>query len=121
MVQYLYFFENETYYKPFSPRLPGQLEKYGCHKAKGLPYQAFTESFLKRNAIPFKNPYETFAQAEREQPKRKLWHFVDYHYSPAGHVIMADAMTSLIREMIGVTPAPAPTPAPDPPPGLTVP
>lgn len=102
MVQYLYFFENEAFYKPKAPGLPALLEKYGCYRTRGIPYQEFVESFLRREGIPYRNPYEAFAKSEREHPKRKLWNFFDYHYSPAGHEIMADALTDLAREMIGV-------------------
>lgn len=115
MVQYLYFFENETYYKPFSPTLPALLEKYGCYKTKGLPYQSFIEGFLTKNGFAFKNPYEAMAESEQREPKKKLWHYVDYHYSPAGHVLMANAMTELVREIIGVTPAAGSPGTPAPP------
>jgi hypothetical protein len=112
MVQYLYFFSNEAYYKPFSPGLAALLDKYDCYRSKGVPYQEFVEGFLKRNNIAFRNPYWEMAKAEEQQPKRKLWNFYDYHYSPPGHLLMADALTELVRELIGVTAPTKPAPTP---------
>jgi hypothetical protein len=102
MVQYPYFWESEVYYKPFAPTWAAKIEKYGCYRTKGIPYQEFTEAFLRRNGIVFTNPYWAMDKAKTVQPKRKLFNFYDYHYAPAGHALMADALVDVVRELAGV-------------------
>lgn len=104
MVQYLYFFENEKYYKPFAPSLDVLLEKYGCYRSKGLPYQGFIEDFLRASDIEFDNPYTAFVESEQRAPQHKLWNYFDYHYSPAGHRIMADSLLRVIRRLMSEKP-----------------
>lgn len=102
MVQYPYFFEHEAYYKGTAPGLAATIEKYGCYRTKGIPYQEFVEDFFRQSGIKFRNPYWAMARAEEERPGHKLWNFYDYHYAGPGHALMADATTAVVRELIGV-------------------
>ena len=50
--------------------------------------------------MTFHNPLEALLRAKAENPKRKLWNFVDYHYSPAGHRVNAEEMLVLLKKLL---------------------
>jgi hypothetical protein len=100
MVQYSYFFENEAYYEPAFAGLKERLVKYGCWTSQGRPYQEFVEAFLNEKGIRFQNPYAVLAKEEADHPTHKLWNYRDYHYSEAGHQIVAAQLLELLRPMV---------------------
>jgi hypothetical protein len=100
MTQYSYFFENESFYEPAFPGLKDQLISFGCWADKGKPYQDYVEGFLREHGITYRNPYPVLAEQERLNPTHKLWNYRDYHYSEAGHRIIANEFLELLRPMI---------------------
>jgi hypothetical protein len=97
LIQYKGVFVDEPVYEPRYG-----MRKYleGCYSSAGRPYNEFIEAFLKDKGIAFRNPYDAFLKAKAENPKRQLWLFWDYHYSPAGHQVAADDLYELVRPML---------------------
>jgi hypothetical protein len=96
---YRYIFD-EPYYEEIFPDLRKDVEAYGCRENRGMPYQQRIASFLSESEIPFRSTYEAFWAARRENSRRKLFNFHDYHFSPAGHEIVAAQLYELVDELI---------------------
>lgn len=99
-VHYKYVFGDEPIYEPRYPGLRKSLEDNGCYASGGRPYNEFIEGFLKEKGIAFRNSYDALVRAKAQNPTRQLWLFWDYHYSPAGHEVVADDLFELVRPML---------------------
>jgi len=99
VMHYLYSFENEPFYEKKYPSMKADLAKEHCYEANARPYVEFVDGFLERNRISYRDTHGALLAAKREAPTRKLWNFVDYHFSPAGHEIMAGELVKLVLEM----------------------
>ena len=97
LIQYMWFFDDEPYSEMFAP--PYKEVMKDCYASHGHVYNEFAEAFLREAGIPFQNPYEALLSAKKENPTRKLWHFVDYHYSPAGHRVIAGELHKLVASL----------------------
>ena len=54
---------------------------------------------LRQSDPGFEARFSAFLAAKREAPKRKLWNFYDYHFSPRGHEVLAGELVSLLSEL----------------------
>jgi lysophospholipase L1-like esterase len=98
LVQYMWVFDDEPYYEPLFPTY--KTEMAPCYASHGKPYDDYIEGFLQKNGIAYQNPHAALLRAKAEQPKRKLWHYLDYHYSVEGHRVVADELHSLVKRII---------------------
>jgi hypothetical protein len=57
--------------------------------------------FLRDSGIRVGNSYDGLLRAKRRDPKTKLWNFYDYHFSPAGHVVIAEEMFRFLGPILG--------------------
>src|SRR5262249_10264571 len=103
LMQYMWNFPSEPYYEPIYPDLKAQLVEDKCLESGARAYNAFIERWLRGAGIAFHNPYPALLRAKTENPKRKLWNYVDYHSSPAGHRLLADELTAFL-ETLGAPP-----------------
>lgn len=101
-IDYQYYFPNEPYYEKRYPGQKEQLERFGCAESRGEKYQAFLVNYMESNSIPFASTYQRFSEAKARNPKRKLWQFYDYHFSPAGHELAAAELLQLVLGRIGI-------------------
>jgi lysophospholipase L1-like esterase len=99
VIHYLYSFANEPFYAKRFPSMIADLVKDHCYEANARPYVEFVDRFLERNRISYRDTHGAFLAAKREAPTRKLWNFFDYHFSPAGHEIVAGELAKLVLEM----------------------
>jgi hypothetical protein len=76
-------------------------QKPTCRPGSGEQYNAFIESTLRAADIQYWNTYDALVRAKTARPKRKLWHFHDYHWSPAGHRVVADELLAFWRRLAG--------------------
>ena len=139
LIHYMWTFDNEPFYEPRFPTYKHEMKE--CYASHGRPYNEFIEDYLHQSGMTFQNPLEALLRAKAEKPKRKLWNFVDYHYSPAGHQVNAEEMlhaaekaalsgpsavavaASQIAPLRGVDPRPPPARAPrvrDPTAGIAI-
>lgn len=101
MVHYGWVFPNEPYHESQVPAdLKAKMVQYGCPQNGAASYSRFVEGFLEENGIPFRNPYAELLAAKTAVPSRKLWHFYDYHFSPAGHQVMGRELAELLRTLM---------------------
>jgi lysophospholipase L1-like esterase len=98
LIHYMWTFDDEPYYEPRFPTFKTEMRE--CYASHGRPYNEFIESYLHEHGMTFHNPLEALLRAKAENPKRKLWNFFDYHYSPAGHQVNADEMLVLIKKLL---------------------
>lgn len=98
LIHYMWTFDNEPFYEPRFPTYKTEMKE--CYATHGRPYNEFIEDYLTKNGMTFRNPHEALLRAKAEQPKRKLWNFVDYHYSPAGHQVNANELEVLLKELL---------------------
>jgi len=99
MIQYMWVFDDEPFDEAEYPGLKEKLDKSGCLTGHGRGYNTFTQGFLRGAGIPFRDPYDALARAKAESPKRKLWHYADYHFSPAGHRVVADELGGFVKRL----------------------
>ena len=98
LIHYMWTFDNEPFYEPRYPTYKDEMK--ACYASQGRPYNEFIENYLHQNGMTFQNPLEALRRAKAEKPKRKLWNFVDYHYSPAGHLVNAEEMHTLLKGLL---------------------
>jgi lysophospholipase L1-like esterase len=108
LIQYMYVFESEPWYVAMAPGLKVELDEAKCVESRGRLYNAFIEGWLRDAGISFHNPYDALLRAKAENPKRKLWNYVDYHFSPAGHRLIADELHAFLGKLQSAGPATAP-------------
>jgi hypothetical protein len=48
----------------------------------------------------FHNTYAAVDESERREPKKKLFNFYDYHFSPAGHQLNGRELFRFAKSMI---------------------
>ena len=104
MIHYMYVFDDEPWYRDRYPGLEDELSRLGCRSDKGASYREFVHEFLSTNRIRYRDSYDALLSAKAENPRRKLWLFYDYHYSPAGHRVIADELSALLDPLL-VTPS----------------
>ena len=73
-----------------------------CTATHGDAYRAFIHTYLSDRGILFDDPYETLATAKTRTPAEKLWNFYDYHFSPAGHAVMATELLRFLRQRLAI-------------------
>ena len=100
MIHYMYVFDDEPWYRGLFPELEADLRRLGCRDTKGAPYREFVQGFLSANRIRYRDSYDALLRAKAENPKRKLWGFYDYHYSQAGHRVIADELSVLLDPLL---------------------
>ena len=100
LVHYLWEFENEPTYNADNRIMQAQADALDCAKNKAAPYRNFIKSFLEENNIWYHDSFDAFFVAKEEDPQTKLWNYYDYHFSPAGHIIMADETVKFLKERI---------------------
>jgi hypothetical protein len=98
LVQYMWTFDDEPYDEGLYPDVARTMKD--CYASHGRSYDEYIEAFLRDAAIPFQNPRAALLRAKAENPRRKLWHYVDYHYSPAGHRVIAGELHALLRPLM---------------------
>jgi len=98
LIHYMYTFEDEPFYERQFPEWKESLKAWDCLGSKGRPYQDFIEPFLEKHKIRYRNSYEAMLMEKTRDPKQKLWGFYDYHFSPAGHQVMAREVVNFLRE-----------------------
>lgn len=89
LIQYMWTFPDEPFFEPASPMVKQNMEKRGCLRTGGQPYREFMHQFLDGAHIPYWDPYDAMLAAKQAAPREKLWNFYDYHFSPAGHRLVA--------------------------------
>jgi hypothetical protein len=99
MIQYMWVFADEPFHEAMLPGLREQLDKAGCLASRGLAYNAFVEGYLRDAGMAFADPYDALLRAKAENPKRKLWHYVDYHFSPAGHRVIGEELSAFVDRL----------------------
>ncbi len=102
LIHYMWVFDNEPFYEPQYPGLKTEMEKWKCNDINANLYNNFIEGFLKQNHIEFSNSYYALKKSKESDPKCKLWYFYDYHFSPAGHQVVAQEMLTFLKSLIGV-------------------
>jgi lysophospholipase L1-like esterase len=107
MIHYMYEFDDEPWYRELYPGLEADLRRLGCRDKKGGPYREFVGGFLSTNRIRYRDSYDALLRAKAENPKRKLWGLFDYHFSPAGHRVIADELSELLDPLLVPTPEPS--------------
>lgn len=98
-VNYMYLFDDEPIYKAEERQgaVMESLRAWNCKETKGAPYREFMYAFLSERGIPYDDPYIRLLREKRDDPRRKLWNYYDYHFSPAGHTIIAEELTDFIE------------------------
>lgn len=97
--QYSYIFPKEPHYwKRYSSPMP-DLEYFGCHRDGKAPFNSLIDTFLKDHQIAFRNSLKSFWNEKQIHPKQKLFNFYDYHFSPAGHKLLAQELVELLKEL----------------------
>jgi hypothetical protein len=104
MIHYMYVFDDEPWQPGLFPGLEDDLQRLGCRDKKGAPYREFVQGFLSANRIRYRDTYDAFLRAKTESPKRKLWGFYDYHFTPAGHRVAADELSLLLEPLLSPAP-----------------
>jgi hypothetical protein len=99
LIQYMWVFDAEPWYVPYFPTLQAQLDESKCTETRGRLYNTFIEGWLRGAGMAFRNPYDALIRAKAENPKRKLWNYVDYHFSPAGHRLIAGELGAFLKEI----------------------
>ena len=99
LIHYMWSFADEPYDESYWPNTSKDLDIDRCVKTGVQGYNAFVEGWLRDAGMAFENPYAAILRAKAENPKRKLWNYVDYHFSPAGHRVMADEMSAFVSEL----------------------
>jgi hypothetical protein len=110
MIHYMYVFDDEPWYRGLYPGLEEDLRRLGCRDKKGAPYRDFVHGFLAANRIRYRDSYDALLHAKTENPRRKLWGLYDYHYSPAGHRVIADELSALLDPLLAPAPDGSATP-----------
>jgi len=100
MIHYSFIFDDEPWYRLVFPDLESELRRMGCRDTKGSEYRRFVSGFLEENRFVFRDSYDGLLRAKVEAPKRKLWGFYDYHFSPAGHLVTADELSALLDPLL---------------------
>jgi hypothetical protein len=100
MIHYNFIFDDEPWHRSVFPGLEEELRRMGCRDTKGSTYRRLVAGFLEENRIPFRDSYDGLLRAKREAPKRKLWGFYDYHFSPAGHRVIAEELSALLDPLL---------------------
>lgn len=95
LIHYMWAFPNEPYYLPKYPTLKQEMSPYNPIQ-NVVYYNHFIDDFLGENRIAYVNPYETMLSAKASHPMQKLWCFYDYHFSPAGHQLVANQMLAFL-------------------------
>lgn len=98
LIHYMWIFDHEPFYEKRFPDLGKNLEASGCLSSKGRPYREFIASFLKKQGIRYSDPYGAMLEEKVKNPERKLWNFYDYHFSPAGHRVVAREVVRFLEE-----------------------
>lgn len=101
VLHYLYSFREEPFYEPRFPTLKRMLAEHRCYEARGEPWNQTVDPFLARQGIVSRNIHGAVLEAKRREPRRKLWNFYDYHFSPAGHELVARELYALLQPMLG--------------------
>ena len=96
LIQYMWTFRDEPFYEPRFPDLQETLG--GCVEHEGRAYQDFMEAFLDEHLITHWNPTEALRKEKTLNPRRKLWGYYDYHYSPAGHRVVAGEVVRFLHQ-----------------------
>jgi lysophospholipase L1-like esterase len=100
MIHYPYVFDDEPWYRELYPELEADLRRLGCRDTKGAAYREFVQGFLSENRIRYRDSYDALLRAKAESPKRKLWGFYDYHFTQAGHRVIADELSVLLDPVL---------------------
>ena len=101
MIHYLWLFDDEPFYRHAGDAAwHAEAKRYGCDQHDLEPYNRFVEGYLEENQIPFHNSYDRFKREKRARPKVKLWSFDDYHFSEAGHKVVADELLSVLEPYV---------------------
>lgn len=101
MINYMHIFDNEPIYKKQVNTINlDNAIKGECLGNKGQSYRDFIYKFLKDNEIWFKDSYDALVSEKIKEPRKKLWYYYDYHFSPAGHSVIADKLTEFLSEKI---------------------
>ena len=100
MIHYNFIFDDEPWYRLVFPGLEEELRRMGCRDTKGAKYRQFVSGFLEENHVLFRDSYDGLLRAKLEAPKRKLWGFYDYHFSPAGHRVITDELSALLDPLL---------------------
>jgi hypothetical protein len=108
MIHYMYVFDDEPWQPGQFPGLEDDLRRLGCRDKKGAPYREFVQGFLSAKRILYRDTYDAFLRAKTENPKRKLWGFYDYHFTPAGHLVVADELSLLLDPLLSPAPEASP-------------
>ncbi|MDO8504540.1 MAG: SGNH/GDSL hydrolase family protein, partial [Candidatus Liptonbacteria bacterium] len=78
-----------------------QLDATGCKAESGQTMRDFFASFFEKENIPYDDPYNALAEQKNAEPRVKLWNYYDYHYSPAGHKVIAQELFGFLKQLIG--------------------
>ncbi|KKU91483.1 MAG: Lipolytic enzyme, G-D-S-L family [Candidatus Jorgensenbacteria bacterium GW2011_GWA1_48_11] len=101
LVNYMHIFDNEPIYKfqINTLNLDAAIKKE-CAGNGGRSYRDYVYDFLKSRGIWFGDSYESFLAEKTKDPRKKLFYYYDYHFSPAGHRVMARAVMDFLAEKI---------------------
>ena len=99
LIHYMGVFPDEPAYEKQLVSLNSQMSEAGCAE-NVRSYNEFTESFLTESGIQFTNAYEHFLQAKIANPKVKLFGYYDYHFTPAGHRLVAEQLAQSLQGLV---------------------
>lgn len=97
LIQYMWIFPDEASADSPDPARAATGLRGECLRNGGRPYRQFMHAFLERSGIAYVDLYDALRAAKTRQPRVKLWNFYDYHFSPAGHRVVADAVVEFLE------------------------
>jgi hypothetical protein len=103
MIHYMWEFGDEPSINSLTGANPPEL--LACQQNHARPYREFIHRFLQDQGMLFDDPYDVLLSAKTGRPHEKLWHFYDYHFSPAGHRLIATELLRFLRQQFMVSPA----------------
>jgi hypothetical protein len=98
LIQYMWTFPDEPFFEPANPMVRQTTEERGCLRTGGRSYREFMHQFLNDARISYRDPYDALLAAKRAAPQEKLWNFYDYHFTPAGHRVVADEVVKFLAD-----------------------
>ena len=96
LIQYMWTLPDEPFFKPANPTIEETMNERGCLRTGGRPYREFMHQSLAGAHIPYWDPFDAMLAAKQAAPREKLWNFYDYHFSPAGHRLVADEVIKFL-------------------------
>jgi hypothetical protein len=98
LIQYMWTFPDEPFFTPRYPTMQQTIDSMGCLRGSARPYREFMHQFLDAEGIRYHDPFDALLAAKQAAPREKLWNFYDYHFTPAGHRLVAGEVMKLLDD-----------------------